>query len=64
VGLKIVRFGELGNCWAPGRFTGGECKRVEECKYPEKKTCKAFLWLSKSKLVTANGHENGIEYNI
>jgi hypothetical protein len=38
-----VKASELGtNCWLAVRFSGGECKTVERCKYPEKKTCKAY----------------------
>ncbi len=38
-----VRIGELGtNCWKSERFIDGHrCERVLECKYPEKKICKA-----------------------
>jgi len=31
------------NCWKAARFTGGECPRINTCKYPEKKTCKAYI---------------------
>lgn len=38
----IVKSSELGtNCWLPVRFCGGRCQRVLDCKYPEKRTCKA-----------------------
>ena len=40
----IVKSSELGsNCWLAKRFIEGvsRCPRVMECKYPEKKTCKA-----------------------
>lgn len=37
-----VKLSELGkNCWLAERFVGGRCKRVMDCKYPEKKACKA-----------------------
>lgn len=29
------------NCWKAARFSGGECKKVKICAYPEKKTCEA-----------------------
>lgn len=29
------------NCWRVIRFTGGECKRLKTCSFPEKKTCEA-----------------------
>ena len=40
---KIVNSSELGtNCWCPARFCDGiRCKRIFDCKYPEKLTCKA-----------------------
>ena len=39
----MVPFKELGTrCWLPARFLeGARCRRVMECNYPEKKTCKA-----------------------
>ena len=56
---------ELGtNCWLSYRFLGGECKRVEACKYPEKKECRASLKVSGTKWVFASGYDNGIEYHI
>jgi len=61
----IVKSSELGtDCWFPQRFTGGKCKRVDECTYPVKKTCKAHIKTSAHKWVFANGHDNGIEYHI
>ena len=37
-----VKQAELGvNCWLPARFLGGCCPRHQQCKYPEKVTCKA-----------------------
>lgn len=40
----IIKSSVLGtNCWMPKRFCGGECKKVETCTYPEKKTCKAYV---------------------
>jgi hypothetical protein len=39
-----VSSSELGSdCWNPSRFIGSECNRVETCKYPEKKKCKAYI---------------------
>jgi hypothetical protein len=29
------------NCWRAIRITGGECKRLKTCTFPEKKTCEA-----------------------
>ena len=41
---KIIKSSELGNkCWSARRWLGGECKRLERCKYPEKETCKAYI---------------------
>lgn len=39
----IVSSKELGTrCWSSARFVEGKrCPRVMQCKYPEKKTCKA-----------------------
>jgi len=63
--VAIVKASELGtNCWAAERFVGGVCKRVQECKYVEKNACKAYLKLSQTKTVFANGYDNGIEYHI
>lgn len=40
----IVSSSELGSgCWNPARFNESECSRVETCKYPEKKKCKAYI---------------------
>ena len=41
----IVKAKDMGaNCWSAARFVEGErCPRVMECKYPEKKTCKAVV---------------------
>ena len=42
-GYAIATVQELGtNCWLAKRFIkGSRCCRVFECKYPEKKTCRA-----------------------
>jgi hypothetical protein len=42
-GCAIVTVQELGfHCWQAKRFIkGSRCCRVFECKYPEKKTCRA-----------------------
>lgn len=41
--VAVVSSSEVGtNCWKAVRFTGGECKMINTCKYPEKKTCKAY----------------------
>jgi hypothetical protein len=41
--ISVVSSSEVGtNCGAAERFTGGECQRIDTCKYPEKKTCKAY----------------------
>lgn len=40
----IIKSSILGtNCWKPVRFCGGECKKTETCKFPEKNTCKAYI---------------------
>lgn len=43
------------NCWLAIRFSGGECKRMDSCKYPEKKTCKASQIKTKT-LTTKEQH--------
>ena len=41
--IVIVKGQEMGtNCWSAVRHTGGECCRVDRCKYPEKAKCKAY----------------------
>jgi len=41
--VAVVSSSTVGmNCWEAARFTGGECQRIDTCKYPEKKTCKAY----------------------
>ena len=39
--FKVVKSSQLGNCWSAVRFCGGRCQRIEQCNYPEKKTCLA-----------------------
>ena len=33
-----------GHCWSAARVCGGECLKVDKCRYPEeRKTCKAHM---------------------
>ncbi len=64
----IVNASTLGtNCWTARRFCGGECPRLEECKYPEKVDCQAHIQKNKRIVVKrklmANGQliEDGME---
>jgi len=50
--VATIKQSELGtNCWLPVRFCGGNCKILEKCKYPEKKTCKAHTQVNYRVLV-------------
>jgi len=56
----IITTKQLGlNCWRPERFIGGECPRLERCKYPEKRTCKAFknIQVKHTVRIHANGKD-------
>jgi len=56
----VVKASQLGsNCWSSHRFTGGECKRLEECKYPEKQTCRAYIKKSQTRIEFAPGSDVG-----
>ena len=60
----IVNASELGtNCWSAHRFCGGECKWLETCKYPEKRTCKAHVRKGAIRIVFAPGADVG-DYQI
>jgi len=60
----IVKASELGSCWRPERFCGGECKSLPTCqKKKEKQTCKTHFKSSKTEVVFAPG-AGGIDYQI
>jgi hypothetical protein len=60
----IVKASELGSCWRPERFLGGECKLLPTChKKKEKQTCKAHCKKSKTEVEFAPG-AGGIDYQI
>jgi hypothetical protein len=61
--VAIVKSSELGTCWRPERFCGGECKALPTCKKKEKQTCKSYCKKSLKEIEFAPG-AGGIDYQI